>query len=142
MHSGLPRVHVRDLLLQVPLIMALLKYFSCESHLPNLLGPLSEVVSLEGIKATNKEVKEVLQSTREFHELDGGSKSRRPYERFMVEEKVQIGKRAAEHGVAATVRYCSRKYHEHTVKDSSVQMWRNKYLEELKRKKSQAGKWL
>ena len=54
--------------------MALLKYFSRESPLPNPLGPLSEVVSPEGIKAANKEVKAVQQSTREFHELDGGSK--------------------------------------------------------------------
>ena len=116
--------------------MALLKSFSHESLLSHVLGPLSEAVSPEGIKAANKEVKEVLQSTREFRELNGGSKNRGPYERFTAEEKVQIGKRAAEHGVTATVRYCSRKYHGHMVKDSSVQMWRNKYLEELKRKKS------
>ena len=119
--------------------MALLKYFSCESLLPNPLGPLSEVVSPEGIKAANKEVKEILHRTREFHELDGGSKNRGPYEHFMAEEKEQIGKRAVEHGVAASVQYCSRKYHEHTVKDSGVQMWRNKYLEELKRKRVRQG---
>ena len=59
-------------------IKALLKYFSCESPLPNPLGPLSEAVSPEEIKAANKEVKEVLQSKREFHELDGGSKNRGP----------------------------------------------------------------
>ena len=90
--------------------MALLKYFSRESPLPNLLGPLSEVVSAEGIRASNKEVKAVQQSMREFHELDGCSKIRGQYECFTDEEKAQIGKRAAEHRVAATVQYCLRKY--------------------------------
>ena len=46
-HSGLSRVHVRNLLSQVPSIMALLKYFNRESPLPNTLGPLSEVVPPE-----------------------------------------------------------------------------------------------
>ena len=93
--------------------------------------------------AANKKVKEVLQSMKAFHELDGGSKNRGPYECFMAKEKAQIGKRAAEHGVAATVWYCSRKYHGCMVKDSSVRTWRNiyMYLKELKTKKSQARKW-
>ena len=68
-------MHLRDLLR----IMAVLKYFSRESLLPNPLGPLNEVVSSEGIKAANIEVKEVLQSTKRFHDLDGGSKNRGPY---------------------------------------------------------------
>ena len=116
---------------------------NCESSLPNPLGPLSEVVSPEGtcIRAANKEVRAVQQSTREFHELDGGSKIRRQYKRFTAEEKAQLGKRAAEHGVAATVRYCSRKHHGRTVKNSSVRMWQNKYLEELRGKESQAREW-
>ena len=59
----------------------------------------------------------------------------------MAEEKAQIGKRTAEHGVAANVRYCSRKYmyHGRMIKDSSVRTWRNKYLEELKMKR-ESGK--
>ena len=85
-------------------VMALLKYFSRESPLPNSLGPLSEVISPEDIKVANKQVKVVQQSTREFHKLDGGSKIRRQYERFTAEEKAQIGKLAAELGVAATIR--------------------------------------
>ena len=66
------RVHVRNLLLQVPGTMAPLKYFSRESPQPKPFGPLSDVVSPEAIMSANKEVKAVVQSTRAFHELDGG----------------------------------------------------------------------
>ena len=66
--------------------------------------------------------------------------SRGPYERFTLEEKAQIGKRAAEYGVAATSRYCSKHYHGRLVKESTVRTWRNKYLSELKTsRKSKEG---
>ena len=94
------------------LATSLFKYFKCESVLPNPSGPLSEVVPSEDIKAANKEVKEVIQNTEAGTHCSDTNKSagatRGAYERFTAEEKVQIGRRAAQHGVAATVRFCSK----------------------------------
>ena len=50
-----------------------------------------------------------------------------------AEEKAQIAKRAAEHGVTATIRYFS-KMHPH-LKESSVRTWKKKYLAEIARKR-------
>ena len=48
--------------------------------------------------------------------------ARGSYEQFTVEEKARIGKRAGEHGVASTVRYFSKVFSDHVVKESSVCM--------------------
>ena len=82
--------------------------------MPNPTGPLSKVVPSEGIKAANEEVSKVMNSVKlsvEECDIPTVSRSRGPYERFTPEEKARIGKRAAEHGVAFTARYCSKHYH-------------------------------
>ena len=97
-------------------------------------GPLyiSKVIPYKGIKAANKEVTKVVDSvdakctnasststsTTTIQQLSSQT-SRGPYERFTLEEKAQIGKRAAEHRVAATSRYCSKHYHGRLVKEST-----------------------
>ena len=50
---------------------------------------------------------------------------------FTPEEKAQIGKRAAEHGVTATVRHFSRVFTHRSLKESTVQTWKMKYLQEV-----------
>ena len=115
--------------------MSILKYFKRESKLPNPAGPLSKVVPSEGIKAANKEVASCMNLTpEEVPSASVSATSRGTYERFTADEKAQIAKRASEHGVAATARYCSKRYHGRMVKESSVRTWRNKYLSELKLK--------
>ena len=48
------------------------------------------------------------------------------------EKKAEIGKRAAEHGVLATVRYYASKLPE-PLKESSVRTWKNAYTAQLQR---------
>lgn len=115
--------------------MALLKYFSLKrSTLPNPNGPLSKVLPSEGIKSANTVVEEVLKENNSQNKA-GGTGSRGTYEHFTADEKAKIAKKAAENGVAATVRYYSDCFHGRSLKDSSVRTWRDKYLEELKRKR-------
>ncbi len=51
-----------------------------------------------------------------------------------AEKKAEIGQRAAEHGIASTVRFYAGKLPE-TLKESSVRTWRNVYFTELEKKK-------
>ena len=62
------------------------------------------------------------------------SRSRGPFEKFTLEEKAWIGKRAAEHGVAFTASIAASIIiiSGRQVKESTVRMWRNKNLAELK----------
>ena len=46
------------------------------------------------------------------------------YEKFTAEIKAQIGRRAAEHGVASTVRFYANKFLDKQVKESTVRTWR------------------
>ena len=119
---------------------SILKYFRRDLTLPNPSGPLSKVVPPDGIKAANEEVRKTMKcaklavgDTRDNSNQQ--SLSRGPYERFTPEEKALIGKRAAECGVAAATRYCSKRYHGRLVKESSVRTWRNKYRNELELKR-------
>ena len=64
------------------------------------------------------------------------SKRRGPYVQFTAEEKAKIGKRAAEFGVAATVRHFQTKntFVDRELEASSMRTWRTKYLNELGRR--------
>ena len=47
-----------------------------------------------------------------------------------------IGKQAAEHGVAATIRFYAKRLE---LKESSVRTWRNVYTRELQKKRREGG---
>jgi len=114
--------------------MALWKYFKREvkAPLPSPSGSLSKAISTGGIVAANKEVQRVMESIN-----DGTQLKRGPYEHFDDEERAQIGKYAADHGVAAAVRHFQRLFPTRKVKESSVRTWRNKYLEDLQIRKEE-----
>ena len=57
--------------------------------------------------------------------------TRGPYEHFTPNEKATVGKKAAEIGVAATMKSFSKQFHRRVLKENSVRMWRDKYLKEL-----------
>ena len=105
--------------------MSLLKYFQPSSALPKPEGRLSTVVPSSSIAAANKEVKQVLDQT------DKAELKRGAYEHFTPEEKARIGKRAAEHGVTASLRYFSKVYSGRSLKESTVRTWKMKYLQEI-----------
>ena len=81
--------------------MALYSYFKAsDTKLPDPRGTLSKDVPSTAIAAANGEVKVELQR----------GKTRGPYTKFTPEQKAEIGKRAAEHGVVATVRYYEKRF--------------------------------
>ena len=78
--------------------MALFRYFKKEKdNLPDSHGSLAQSVPSTSIAAANSEVRSVI--------VSHNSKKRGHYEKYTPEQKAMIGKRAAEHGVVAAVRY-------------------------------------
>ena len=123
--------------------VGILKYFTLtrKPSLPKPDGPLSKVVPSVGILLASKEVKEVLEGdglvapSGSTNLGTSGIHTRGPYEHFTTDEKAKIGKKAAEIGVAATVKLFSKQFHGRVLKENSVRTWRDKYLKELERKR-------
>ena len=80
------------------------------AKLPDPLGPLSlsMAVPSSSIASANAEVRGVL----EIEERTTIFAGKEAYTKVSAEIKAQIGKRAAEHGVAATVRHYTKKFPE------------------------------
>ena len=115
--------------------MSLLKYFERSNlTLPKPCGPLLTVLPSSTITATNKEVKQVLKRSK-----TPGASKRGEYEHFTPEEKAQIGQRAAECGVTASIQHFSKVFPGRSLKESSVKTWKMKYLQEIAARK-RAGK--
>ena len=95
--------------------MSILKYFKpiCKKEkdfaLPDPSGPLSERVPSSSIEAANKKVSELLanplesSSEQEVHPSQSKTK-RKPYLILDPAQRHKIGKRAAENGIAASLR--------------------------------------
>ena len=119
--------------------MSLLKYFKRESILPHPNGPLSQSVPSSSIAAANKAVESILSPGSVIEDTKPGTqhpdRTRGSYEQFTAEEKARIGKRAAEHGVASTVRYFNKVFSDRIVKESSVRTWKKKYLQEIAKRR-------
>ena len=115
--------------------MTLLRYFQqcTDPLLPKPDGPLSTVVSSSSITTANKQVKRVLDLSDRAGGKDPTPK-RGKYKHYTGTEKAQIGKRAVEHGVVATIRYFSKVFPDHLLKESSVRTWK-KYLQEIARRR-------
>ena len=96
--------------------MALFRYFKKEKdNLPHPHGPLAQCVPSTSIAAANSD-----------------SKERGHYEKYTPKQKTMIGKRAAEHGVVAAVRYYIKDFP--NLKENTVMDWRNAYRLELKKR--------
>ncbi len=72
----------------------------------------------------------LLQAARESSLPD--RKKRGSYAKYTSEQKALIAKRAAEHGVVATIRHYAKEFPK--LKDTTVRDWRDSYRLELKRK--------
>ena len=92
--------------------MALHNYFKTieEGNLPDPRGSLSKVVPSSAISAANSEVK-----ARGL-----GTSKRGSYAKLTQQQKAEIGKRAAEHGIASTIRYCAKRLPDCPLKERSV----------------------
>uniref|UniRef100_A0A1X7SP85 HTH CENPB-type domain-containing protein n=1 Tax=Amphimedon queenslandica TaxID=400682 RepID=A0A1X7SP85_AMPQE len=119
--------------------MALLKYFTVKEkqqnqsqsansiQLPSPTGPLSQEIPSSSIIATNAEVSKVLNA-------DKAISKRGDYMKLNIKEKAEIGRRAAEEGIASTIRNLAKKYP--NLKESTIQTWKSIYLAELKRRRT------
>ena len=94
------------------------------ASLPDPNGDLSKLVPSSAIRAANESIREILK------EKKGARKA--PYLILTPAQRYSIGKRAAEHGVTATIRYYSKHFPHLALKETTVRRIKNAYLLELK----------
>ncbi len=94
------------------------------SRLPDPRGPLSKIIPSSSISAANSEVEKCGETA--------DCKKRSHYTKFTSEQRAEIGRRAAEHGVASTIRYYTGQF---SLKESTIRGWRDGYLREMKTRK-------
>ena len=93
--------------------MSILKYFhpvKQKPDLPDPNGPLSQSLPSTAIAAANVKVTDAL---NEAEVKKSASRTRGTYSFLTSAQKYEVGKRAAEHGVTATIRYYGK----------SIQIW-------------------
>ena len=110
----------------------LLKYFSVKQRkndgngksncLPDPNSELSKVVPSSSIEATNTVVHEALEKRL----------PRGPYILLTPAQKYSIGKRAADNGTTATLRYLAKTFPDLTLKETTVRRFKNNYQSTLK----------
>lgn len=93
---------------------------------PDPNGSLSKKIPSSAITSANVEVKKV---------VDSKNCGRGPYTKLSANVKAELGKHAAENGVAATLRRYLKDYP--SLKESSVRTWRDRYNEQLTRRKQE-----
>ena len=84
---------------------------------------LSRLVPSSSIASANEKVEDLWKN----EERTVGRKGTR----YLKISKAEIGRRAAEHSVAATVRFYAQKLPDHVLKESSVRTRRNAYTREM-----------
>ena len=112
--------------------MSILKYFRPlreKPDLPDPSGPLRETVPPTAIAAVNTKVNEALD---EAELKKSASRARGMYSFLTSVQNYEVGKRAVEYGVAATIRHYGIKYPDLVLKESSVRRFKNAYQECIK----------
>ena len=87
---------------------------------------LAQCVPSTSIAAANSDVRSAIDRASQ------SSKTRGCYEKYTPEQKAMIGKRAAEHGVVASVRHYIKDFP--NLKENTVRDWRNAYRLQLKKR--------
>ena len=121
--------------------MSILKYFKpvCKKEKGfTLPGPLSEPVPSSSIEAANNKVSELIANALES---TSSSKSeiypsqlktkRQQYHILTPAQRYEIGKRAAENNIAASLRYYTQKYPELPLKETTLRRVKNLYRLQL-----------
>ena len=78
--------------------------------LPEPTGPLSEKVPSTAIATANAKMEKALEEDKVDRSKSQRGPRGKPYLFLTRTQKFEIGKRAAEHGVTATMRYYNEKY--------------------------------
>ena len=105
------------------------KSSSSSSDLPEPSGSLSKKVLSKAIELANAEIEKLKEEPR----------GRGPYSFLTPSQRFEVGKRAAEHGVTALIRYFAKKYPKLSLKETTVRRLKNLYQSSLKSKKSGTG---
>ena len=117
--------------------MSILQYFKKQEKTSspsgdNLLdptGPLSEKIPSKAIVTVNQKVAEVL-------EKQGGKSVRGHYHTLTPAQKLIVGKRAAEYGTTAAIRFFAKKYPKLPLKETTVRRLKNMYQSQVQQKRS------
>jgi len=118
--------------------MALLQYFKLKKerqHLPDPNCPLSRKVPSSDIPAANAYVSKLLDS-KTSNASNGEcslTATRSPYSVFTAAQKYEIGKRTAETGTMAAIRYYAKHYPDLSLKETLVRWFKDKYQDEVKK---------
>ena len=105
--------------------MALYQYFKKASILPNPNGLLSTRIPSSAIAKANKEVEPLIKKS-----TSNKSGKRGQYQVY-TDEKLKIGKQAAEMGVTSTIRFFHEEFSNPPLKESTVRTLANIYKREL-----------
>ena len=111
--------------------MSILNYFhpvKQRQDLPDPSGPLSELKPLTVIASANVKVLATLEDGEEMKK----KVNRGPYSSLTPAQKYEIGKRAAEHGVTASIRFYKKKYPHLSLEETTVWRLKNSYKEYIK----------
>ena len=92
--------------------MSLYKYFQPTVMLPDPEGPLKKDICSLTIQIVNDKVRTELEKKPQG--------SRNPYLKLTPAQKAIVGKRAAEHGVTAAIRYFSPRFPDLELKETTV----------------------
>lgn len=114
--------------------MALLRYFQLKSRkqpLPDPNGDLSSRIPSSGIASANASVSQLLDNVDGSSSIDSRG-PRGPYNVLTPAQKYEIGKKAAEIGTTAAMRYYSKHYPELSLKETSVRRFKTNYQADLK----------
>ena len=94
-------------------------------HLPDPSGPLMETVLPAAIVAANMKVNKV-----ELKKI--ASRARGMYSFLTPAQKYEVGKRAVEYGITATIRHYGIQYPDLVLKESSLHRFKNAYQDCIK----------
>ena len=111
--------------------MSLLKYFrpavkdtkNNDEKLPSATGSLSKLIPSSATVSINSSVREEMKQTRS---------KRTPYLIMTPAQRYQVEKRAAEHGVTATLQYYAKKFPDLPLKETTVRRLKDVYKVSLK----------
>ena len=123
--------------------MSILKYFKpvpktsdeLLKELPDPNGTLSKTVPPLAIKLANDEVSKAVEGVPGMTTAKPRGTHSRPNDYLILTpaQRFEVGKRAAEHGVTASLRYFARKYPHLPLKEASVRRFKNLYQSEVKK---------
>ena len=110
-------------------MMSILNYFKRvperDERLPEPNGSLSKSVPTNAIKLANAEVLKLKDKAPRDYRTG-------PYLMLTPAQRYEVGKRAAEHGVTASIRYFAKKYPKLPLKETSVRRFKNLYIAKAK----------